>query len=55
MNEQSAEFWRRAGFELVMRHGTPEERFDARSRLEYVLACQRQTEKWLAERQRAAA
>lgn len=33
MNEQSGEYWRRKGYELVMRYGSVRERMQAQSRL----------------------
>lgn len=54
MND-NAEFWRREGIALVMRRGSPQEVGEMRARLEEVLAIQRETAKWLAERQREAA
>ena len=55
MNEQNAEHWRRMGYELVMRRGSPQEVAEARARVAEVLAIQRQTAKWQAEQQRRAA
>lgn len=51
----NAEHWRRAGIELVTRRGSPQEIAEMRARLAEVLAIQRETEKWLAQRQREAA
>lgn len=38
------EFWRRAGYELVMRCGTPKQIAGARARLQEVLAVRRNVE-----------
>lgn len=40
----TGEFWRRAGFELVMRCGTPKQIAGARARLQEVLAVRRNVE-----------
>ena len=55
MNEQNAEYWRRAGIELVTRRGSPEEIALMRARLVDVQMIQRQTALWMAEQQRRAA
>jgi hypothetical protein len=49
------EHWRRMGYELVMRLGSPVERAEAGARLAEVLAIRKQTERWLAAQQRMAA
>lgn len=49
------EYWRRKGYELVMRYGTDIQKMEAQARLKEVLAIQRQTAKWMAEQHRKAA
>lgn len=41
------EHWRRAGYELVQRLGSPVERAEAKARLKEVLAIRAITEKWM--------
>ena len=44
------EHWRRMGYELVMRLGSPVERMEAKARLREVLAIQKRTAAWRVER-----
>ena len=55
MTTQDGEFWRRKGYELVMRLGTLQERMETQARLQEILGIRRQTEIWMAHRMRQAA
>ena len=49
------EKFRRLGYELVMKRGTPVERGEAQARLKELLAIRKQTELWMAQQHRQAA
>ena len=50
LNETDADHWQRAGYRLVMRHGSLLECMKARENRREVRRIQRNTEAWLAQR-----